>query len=245
MIRVVTSFNPKQYEVYGRRFIESYQRFCDKPLHIVYEGDFDPPEGVTASDLWADPEFRTFAHTWQDKPFAHGVLNDGKVTYRLQAMKFAKKVFAYTSLPDLSENDWWVWIDADVEFFAPATDEWWSRVCPGGFRGSYIGRRRWSHPECGFMGFSMRYHGADALKEIRRFYTSGLLFGLPEWHDSYVFGVVQRAQDIRGTSRWFDLAEGVEETGEVPHPWPDTALGEVCAHRKGPMAKREIYGEVA
>jgi len=243
MIHVCTSFNPHQYEVYGKRFVESYKRFVDKPLHVFHEGGFSAP-GVECHDLREDADLQAFLKEWGPKPYANGLIK-GSINYRYQAVKFAKKVFAYTKHPKLTADDWWVWIDADVEFHAPVTDQWWARACPGGFLGSYIGRRKWSHPECGFMGFSMRYHGAEVLKQIRDIYTSGLLFGLPEWHDSYVFGVVQRSWDLKGRSQFFDLARDVEEKGDVPHPWPDTVLGEVCQHNKGPVAKREMYGEVA
>ena len=240
MIRVCTSFSPKQYEVYGKRFLDTYREHCDKPLTVFHEGQA-LPDWLSAKDLRADPDLVEFFRVWGGKLFAHGQIN-GTVNYRFQALKFAKKVFAYTNHPKLGPEDWWVWIDADVEFFAPLTDEWWAKACPAGFTGSFIGRKTW-HPECGFMGFS--HHGAEVLKQIRDIYTSGLLFGLPEWHDSYAFGVVQRAWDLRGRSRFFDLAQNVEEKGDVPHPWPDTVLGEVCRHNKGPVAKRESYGEIA
>jgi len=243
MIRVCTSFSTRQYEVYGKRFLDTYREFCDKPLTVFHEGQ-DLPDWVEARDLREDADLLAFLKLWGEKPFAHGLVSGG-LNYRFQAVKFAKKVFAYTNHPPLTPEDVWVWIDADVEFFAPVTEEWWSRSCSSGFVGSYIGRRKWSHPECGFMSFSGRYNGAEILSEIRRIYTSGLLFGLPEWHDSYVFGVVQRAWDLRGRIRFFNLAETVEETGDVPHPWPDTVLGEVCRHHKGPVAKRETYGEIA
>ena len=36
---IVTTFSPKGYEQYGKRFIETYKEFCDLPLVVYVEDD--------------------------------------------------------------------------------------------------------------------------------------------------------------------------------------------------------------
>ncbi len=233
----VTSHSPRQYDLYAKDMLDSAERFLPQ----------DGSARLTVYDeesLSRDDGLRRFLKQWADKPFANGMLKDGTYEYRLQAVRFAFKVFAYThpaNTKNLTDDDWLIWLDADTKFTAPVTEEWLRDVCPGGFMGSYIGRTDWDHSECGWIAFSMRYHGREFLEKMRLMYTQDLLFGLPQWHDSYVFDTVRKSMELKYGSRWFNLAEGIGGS----HPWPKTKLGEVLVHHKGPAAKKKLFGAVA
>lgn len=245
--KIVTTYSGRQFSLYAKDMVESvYQAIPPKGL----DGARVAFEVISQERLEQDPEFIEFLSRYKGEPWAHGIVNydpeskEHKVEYRYQAIKFAHKVFAYTNpnlLGGLGDDDWLIWLDADTVFTGEITLPWLQEVCPEAFMGSYIGRKDWDHSECGWIAWSMRYHGKEFLEHIRHLYTSGLIFGLPQWHDSYVFDVVRQAMQLKHGSRWLNLAKDLPGT----HPWPDTKLGEIIEHYKGLKAKQEKYGDVA
>lgn len=237
-IRIVTSFSARGFEVYGRRFIESYYSVGnDVPLVVYHDSDWPPPvEGPIYRKLYADmpPKYR-------ELPWAHGVVdqrNEKPLTdYRFQAVKFSRKVFAITDLAD--ESYWRIWIDADVEFTKRFDEDFFQNTCYG--LCSYLGRTTWNHSECGFVAYNT-FHPTMLcfLDEFRELYTSGKVFSLPEWHDSYVFDYLRKkySQSSLWGAGFHDLAQGIKDN----NPWPRTILGAYMNHAKGPKAKFETYG---
>jgi hypothetical protein len=242
--RFITTFGQRQYELYGKQMVESWRANVKNPdvELVVY----------TDEDLNTQPEFKAFWDAYSDKYWANGVLKLDTSTekqvadYRYQAVRFAWKVFAYTDpklTEDLSDYDWLIWLDADTRITGEFDEDWLHKACPGGFMGSYIGRKMpdWDHSECGWIAYSMRYHARQNLADMRAFYTTGLLFGLNQWHDSYVWDRVKQKGELEHGSRWFNLARGVGGS----HPWPKTVLGERIEHFKGPQLKKQEFGAVA
>lgn len=207
-----TSFSPWGYKTYGRKFLKTFLKHCDIPIFVYHENNQPRIKGPIYRNLYDDLELVEFLKRCPP---------DTK-NYRYQANRFSRKVFAVT-LQAEAEN--WIWIDADVEVFGNIDEEFLEEVCPEGYRGSYIGRKDWHHSECGFVS----YRDHDVLKKFRKTYISGEIFALDEWHDSFVF------DKIRGDN-WFNIAEGISGM----HPWPETALGRVTKHFKGPQAKHEM-----
>jgi len=123
-------------------------------------------------------------------------------------------------------------------------------VCPGfSYQCSYLGRDRqsWgddrSHSECGFVAYNIITGSNKILDYMKFLYMSGLIFGLPEWHDSYVFDVVRNGIAASGY-QCNDLAKDVHLSCGDINVYPKTILGEYSIHNKGPLAKIEAYGEI-
>lgn len=239
---LVTSFSKAGYAQYGRKFLESWQQhWSDVPLAVFHEGTSPEIEGPLYLDLREDEGLRRFLKQHGRDPKANGVcqLPNGRLVldYRWQAVKFGCKVFAFTSghRPSCA---WWIWIDADVVFKAAPTEAFWERVTPEDSSVSYIGRdsRDWYHSECGWVAYRMP-DCQKLLKKFREVYESGDVFRFPEWHDSYIFDAL-RLSPAADDLKFLNLAEGIRGM----HPWPDTILGTVADHHKGPMAKKEFYG---
>jgi hypothetical protein len=241
----VTSFSPKGYEVYGKRFIGSFLKFwpADVILHVGYERqkpDIEH-ERIRYFDIAKDEQREAFLVRHSRFPERNGIVQQGGKPvkdYRWDAVKFANKVFAYTSLK--IETDWLIWLDADVETYAPVTGGWLERACPEGFTASYLGRMGWHHSELGWCAFSKRYRGDEFLARMREMYTTDELFKLAETHDSFVWDHVRSELEEQGYM-FFNLSQHVPGM----HVWPKTLLGQVMTHHKGPVAKLEAYGEAA
>lgn len=222
----VTTFSPQGYELYGKRFLESYVEHWDVPIWVYYEG-VSPPEFehdlITWVSLDDDKERRAFIKEHQKRC-------DHATDYRFKIVNFCHKIFALTDPKRLDEvaTDNWIWLDADIETLAAVDEAFLDEVCPTGFVGSYLGRTDWHHSECGFVSYNRNYGGFVFLSELRDIYTSGRILEYDEHHDSYIF-------DQAREGWWYNLSEGV---GGM-HVFDDSILGTRMKHYKGPLRKKK------
>ena len=145
---VVTSFSPAGYDIYGKRFLETFAEFWPKEvaLQVYYEREAPLPIGrpMYANDLYDDPEFLEFKGTCPP---------DG-ADFRWQTLRFAHKVFAITDPDEMAADlratpGWRIWLDADVETFRPVTLGWLAEACPEDKQCSYLGRKELYTSELG------------------------------------------------------------------------------------------------
>jgi len=229
-----SSMSASGLRVYGKRFCSSFYRFVPPniPLHIYSEDE------EVGKDL--GPDYRDFERRYGHLSFARPS-KDGPVrTYREEFLKFSKKVFSVTDVFISPVNkDWRIWIDADVEITKDLDGKFFEETCKPGYVASYLGRKAWSHSECGFVAYNLREGGLQFLRKFRRMYMDGLIFGLNEIHDSYIWDFVRLGMERTG-HKFLNLspdAEGLDA-------WPHSILGEYAKHNKGPLAKQREYGEV-
>lgn len=221
-MRFVTSMSTEGYREYGKKFLDSFKEFCDKRLRIYSEDPLEN-EGLPVVDLNLDAEFRQFLSECPPE----------SKHYQWQVGKFAKKVFAITD--PFIEDDWLIWIDADVVLDKPLDERFFEKTCPENQDGAYLGRKDWHTSECGFVSYNLKRRGGTFLKRLREVYTSGEIFDHLEWHDSYLFDrVMEEGYDF------LNLSEGVSGM----HVWDDTILGEYSRHLKGPLRKAGRKGDV-
>ncbi len=159
---------------------------------------------------------------------------DHPTEYRLQATRFCHKIFVLKKVMDkamkLADDirpSHIIWWDADARLLRPVKPEEIEALMPTGEEAvSYLGRRDWDHSECGFMGFSLE-KGKAIIDFMHSYYVQGLVFSLPQWHDSYLFDVARKNYTCK------NLSEGVPGN----NVWAGTALGEFSEHWKGETAK--------
>lgn len=228
---VVTSFSPKGYQVYGKRFIETFAHWPeDVPLYVYYEGEkpLDASERAIWKPLDADVDRQRFMTTHKDE--------DPK-DYRKCVVRYSHKVFAMTAAP--RETDHLIWVDADCETFAPVTHDMLKAVCgdPGQV-GSFLGRPYHRHSETGFWSVRMDTSGDDFLDVLRMTYTSGEILTLSEHHDCMAFDFVRRRFERAG-HRFKNLCPNATGLGV----FQQSRLKDFITHNKGPDAKERVYGD--
>ena len=160
---------------------------------------------------------------------------DHPTEYRLQATRFCHKIFVLKKVMDkaiqLGEHirpTHIIWWDADARLTRALKPEDLEAIMPIGEEAvSYLGRRDWDHSECGFMGFSLEHGGKTIIDFMYNYYVQGLVFSLPQWHDSYLFDVARKNYTCK------NLSEGVPGN----NVWAGTALGTFSEHWKGEAAK--------
>lgn len=235
----VTTFSPEAWPIYGERFVLSWIRHVDAPLLVFHEGMEVP--SVDPKVVWVDVTEDVARNQWLSQhqdPKYHG---DPSRPNR-QAIRFSHKVWAVTSgqRPDC---EWWLWFDADVEFFKHVGEREFARLCPDDKSISYLGRSAYAYSECGFVGYRTgRPEVRNLLADMRTVYLSGELFTWPpdDWHDSKCFDRCRKRSGIPESSQ-HNLSERIRGTINV---WPLTVLGEVSHHHKGPGRKLAAYGQV-
>lgn len=219
MARVVTSFGPDGYQLYGRRMLETYCAHHDIPIAVYAEAPIDfEHELVTVHDLFTVPGCVEFLHrcTW---PIMNGRPWGGDYNYRYDVRRFCRKSFAQIHAASYCD-DWLYWIDADVEFYDRL-------VMPSGDAFMYyMGRPEW-HSCASFVAWNNAHPDAEKFwTKYERIYTTGTVFALPEWHDSFVLDA------LRPEVETFDLAGDVVGA-EGPANVFDSVFHGLAHHKKG------------
>ena len=157
--------------------------------------------------------------------------------YKFDAIRFSFKPFSiHQSLSYIPENlDYLIWTDADLRCkknfesadiipFLPDENELMS----------YLGRKH-VYSECGFLGFNLNHpEFKDFIDRIINIYTSGELFSLQEWHDSWIWDHVRKEFENKDI-----LFKNISGRGfEHHHPFINSGLEKFFDHLKGPTRKK-------
>lgn len=205
-MRVITSFSLAGHGFYGKRFLETYHRHWNLPLVVYSEDELPIPHRRLD-----DPDHVKF----RDR-------SDATPDYRFQAVRFSHKVFSI--LDAAKAGGLLVWLDADVVTFRDVPDDFIAGLLPKGKHIAYLGRD-WMHSECGFVVYDCDRLGAF-FDEWRRLYTSGEIYALKEWHDSYVFDYLREKLKVP--------SENISGPGKrAHHPFINSPLGKYMDHLKG------------
>jgi hypothetical protein len=167
---------------------------------------------------------------------------DDPSNYRRQAVRFCHKVFAIKRALEAARADrqaggqglrYLVWIDADVIITRPVTMDDLKKCLPDeGDAVAYLGRKDWDHSECGWLAFDLERGGTDVIEWVAGAYQSDQVFGLDQWHDSWVW---DRAIKERRATNLTEGKPGMDI-------WPHSPMGAWSTHHKGPAAKSRLGG---
>jgi hypothetical protein len=222
-ITAVTTCHAAGWTAYGERMAASWDARWPIPLMVYAEG-FSPPR--IFRDLTTIQWLADFKAKYPYK-------RPGAYNYRFDAPRFAHKVAAIVDAAkhaNAAGFQWLIWADADTvthtDVPQSAIDDW----LPSGNEAlSWLDRDN-KYPECGFMIFNLRHPQVmGMLTKFRKLYTTGEVFKLAEWHDSFVLQhLVEKVYRLKTRS-----LSG--PTGRrTSHPFVNGPLGAYMDHMKGP-----------
>jgi hypothetical protein len=220
---IVTTFSPKGYKQYGKRFIETYKQFCDYPL-IVYVEDDLKIEGVDVRSLYDIPGCSMFLDVIKDFKPNMNVANG----YRMNVDKFCRKVFAMTDI-GLTYKGKFAFIGADTTFHKKVPNGLLDTLIEDKYM-AYLGRKK-VHSETDFIAFNTE-HSINQLfmKLFISTYTTGAFQSLKYYCDSDVFDHLRVLLNTPSNN--------LNVCGDERHPFVNSVLGEYADHMKGPLRKK-------
>ena len=193
-INVVTSFKISDYNVYARRFVESWVKFWPKniKLTVYYDGGKLPKDVIKEKNIsYVSLDKNTDLNSFKAK---NAQFNGGKpYNYRMDVVKFSHKVFALCDhvkyMSSRKDMGWLCWIDSDVITTKKVDNNFLNLVFPDTSDVVHLGREGIiDYSETGFIGFNLNYNRAhEFLRDWRGLYTSNEILGLREWTDAFSF----------------------------------------------------------
>ena len=253
-IAFISTMNQRLYDLYGQRFIEEFLSNADGSikLFIIFEGEIPKELINNKNNIFCIPllsEKHNLFLKFFGKLFeARGIkvkffkeAGEQKINvsndYKFDAIRFSFKPFSiHQSLSYIPENlDYLIWTDADLRCkknfksadiipFLPDENELMS----------YLGRKH-VYSECGFLGFNLNHpEFKNFIDRIINIYTSGELFSLQEWHDSWIWDHVRKEFENKDI-----LFKNISGRGfEHHHPFINSGLEKFFDHLKGPTRKK-------
>jgi len=254
-VAFVSTMNKRLYDFYGSRFIDEFAAYADEKikLFIIFEGEIpeeliNKKNNIIAIPLMSENQskfikffgslfeargikVRFFQENGEQKI---NVSND----YKFDAIRFSFKPFSiHQSLKYIPENlDYLIWTDADLRClknfdfsdlqpFLPEQKELMT----------YLGRKN-MYSECGFLGFNLKHSEFNNfIERVINIYTSGEIFSLHEWHDSWIWDHVRKEFEENDIHFRNISGKGYEHY----HPFINSGLEKLFDHLKGPTRKKD------
>jgi FkbM family methyltransferase len=226
---VVTSFNKQGYEQCGEQCIETFIKHWPNDIKLrIYSEDMelDSTERIKFTNLYvAQPDLKQFK-----KRNAHRKVPG----YRLDAVRFAHKVFAIIDAAKHCKTDRLIWLDADTLTHAPIPRQFVEDLLPHEFATACLLRpKRFS--ECGFVVYNLNHKFITTFLDYwHKLYATDKVYNLAEWHDSYIYDQLR----IKFNLPTKNLSN--QELNDNNHPFINSDLGKYMDHFKG---KRKGIGQ--
>lgn len=233
-IKVCSGWHPAGSAQYGRRFLETFDRYWPAAVELeVYVEQREPmPRDACRSlwDIWGAKSVDEFMQG-NERFSGRDVQPDWKATckqagynFRFDARKFWKQILIPGAAAlDMADGDLLVWLDGDVVTTAPVPLTMVSDLI-GEADVCYLGREP-KHSEIGFWAVRINDATRAFLSSIANQYHTGEFQNLPEWHSAYVWDHVRRKFQMREANLCAPGARG--------HVWPNTSLAAYTRHEKG------------
>lgn len=234
MIRVCTGWHPEGSQIYGQRFLESFERYWPESVQLrVYTEQPEMCPRRANRDLWEIPGARD-CQTFYGPAKYHGRVPEPNwkescrrlgYNFRFDAAKFWKQILIPQAASlDMADGDILIWLDGDVETVR-LIDEADIIDILGEDDLCFLGREP-KHSEIGFWAIRLNDATRFFLRVIAAEYTTGEVLKLKEWHSAFAFDHIRRAMVNDFKQR--DLTPG-----QRGHVFPISAVGPWLRHDKG------------
>lgn len=237
----ITTF-PSKHE-FAKNLTTSAEKYLlpDNKLVVYYEGSNIPKNTNKVEYINWDPtdvkQFITNATLIQNKKFPEHLKVNSKEYIKARgwmwhATRFCWKVYAMAEHAVNCSARYMIWIDSDVEFISPITQEWLESLHPEGYYSSFINRPN-RYTETGFISFDTHhpYHNTF-WKEMKASYDNLTIFDIKDgWTDCHVYDRTRKKAQ-RQDVKFYDIVYP-EYKSEFDPAWKHTPLEIYTRHYKG------------
>jgi hypothetical protein len=233
---VITSFSPQGYEQYGKGFIETFRKHWPREVNLLcaWEGVCPHPM-LNGFDLLQEEPCKNFIARHKDNLISQGKKDAPPAqwapkakrlgySFRHDAYKFARKVFAVAAAARYVEGGRLFWIDADVVTHSDVPAILLDSLLPDTVSLCYLWRRQYPS-ELGFVGYNLhRKETREFIAAYLKQYTSDEFLKDMHWDDCSQFDYLIRKR--------------VPHAKLITHsrpsqPFDDSVLGRYMRHNKG------------
>ena len=225
----VTSWGPGGWELYAKRFVESFiEHFPAETRLLAYYHDSEFPRDAP---IHARVEYRTLDDSRDLRRFktqnaALNGLSDGQYNFRYDAIKFCHKVYALKRAWERrADAKWVVWVDADTFATKPIPADFFDDILDGSV--TWLDRTDIDYAETSFMGFRSDSPNAEqALEALFDVYDTDNVGSFTEWHDGFVISQILKKLPEGSCHNLSEGCKGLEAFQQSP-------LAEYMEHLKG------------
>jgi len=248
----VSSMNMNLYNHYGSVFLSEFEKYSNDDINLinVFEGDIPAVlhknKKIFTIPLQSEQHVKFqmfFGRLWEANGLRiiHQKKNNNEQTfnlnwdYKFNAMKFSFKIFSiFLALEHQKMGDNFIWIDADMRCLKRFGADGINKFMPNEDQiMSYLGRKS-HYSECGFLGFNNNHaQTSKYLNRVKDIYTTGEIFSLDEWHDSWIWDHVRGEFENKGNK-----FKNISTNPNADHPFVNSGLQEFFDHLKGPERKK-------
>lgn len=237
---VVTSFSERGWEEYGQACVRSFKAHWPASVRLICYWENKRPPGVWegwnleltepcasfiarhADNQIVQGKSQSALSPWGPKARAHGY------SFRHDAFKFGRKVFAIAHASRHVELGKLFWLDADVVTNNPVPETLLDDLLPDDVSLSYLARPR-SYSELGFVGYNLnRLETHSFITAYEAMFSEDGFLALPHWTDCHVFDhLVEKLSPVCGLIAHSNDGQ----------PLDHSVLGQYMTHYKGPRKK--------
>lgn len=251
---VVTTMHRGGLDTYGHKFLESFCANWPTEVDLICFAEgwsrddvdglgIESRDNIYLRDLDDEcPDLVAFKERHHAPGPPRGLVDGRNYNYRFDAVRFAHKIFALARAWEMVDGkgyDYLIWLDADVVTHTPIPMDFLDSLLPAPRDLAYLKRdTTFDYPECGFVVYNVRKADGPAptiIRMMRELWRNDQVFGLPEWHDSFVFNVLVTGFQMNELIRTRSLSGGFEGH---EHPFVNGPLGAYMDHLKGPIRKK-------
>ena len=241
MYEFITTFQLKHD--FAKLLTESAEKYLlnDTQLVVYCEDDNLPDNSNKIKYVKWNPveaiQFINKAKPIQEKKISEKtVINSSEYeknkSWMWHATRFCWKVYAMADHALVCSERYMIWIDSDVEFTSPITEDWLKSLQPEGYYSSYLNRPN-RYSETGFISFDTHhpYH-QTFWKEMKASYNDLTIFDIDQgWTDCHVYDRTRKNAEKAGV-KFFDVVYP-ECKKELNPSWKHTPLAKHTIHYKG------------
>jgi hypothetical protein len=241
---VVTTFNKKGFDAFGKEMIISFDKFWSKDIALnVYYEDMNLPDIETSNRIFFS-SFNEEVKKWYkfQSNFFLRELNkpDSPINsfYKYSAIKFAHKIYAIEKQLEKNFSEYLIWLDSDVITFKKIENSFIDTLVDNNSYLTFLGREHVNfHSEAGFLIFNTKNKFHKIFwKRMMEMYDQGKLFDQNEWHDSYILDVVRLELEKKSLKNINISLMGLRWVDPL-YIFDNSVLGEFMNHFKG---KRKV-----
>ena len=252
MVRFVTSFSGRHFDVYAKKMLESVvEHWADDLKLIVY---YDTVTEEQKKEFPQSPiiEYRDLDQVedrtkFLEKMKGYDGTSNGQMPYnfRMDALRFCHKVYALTDyFLEISENEvrggWLIWMDADVLTTSPLSEKILFEAFPKDAELIHLGRTDIDFSETGFIGFNLdTMHSHYFLADIRGCYDIGEVLAYREWTDAFIMTRFIKIYAAHGMK-----VHNLSECATGLAVFPQSNLAKFMVHYKGNLKNNIDKNEV-